>query len=370
MKNFIAFLILAIAAAMVTWIDNAIGLKWAILSVIGFGLGFTLSFSRFGIAFGWREMITKRSSYHVRIHLITILTEIVFFTVCLSFAHALFNGDMVGNVSPIGVPFIVGAFLFGIGMQLAGVCASGTLYCCGEGNPRAWIVFIFFGVGTIISNHWKKPLNETFHSQVVMAKDLTGNIWSGMFLNLALLALLFVLFVYTEYKKHGKIMPVFNTKELFWKDGRFTILTGGLIIAVLNSSVVAINGKAWTITGAIYNMSVHFANLFGFESSSPLLQVPLFKDPMVGMFFLGLLGATFSRCIIGNQNQTPVKVGSSMAAVLGGLLLGLGGVFAGCNLGGFFDGTASGSLHGWVWMLMALAGSFIGIRLRPVFKMA
>jgi len=45
----------------------------------------------------------------------------------------------------------------------------------------------------------------------------------------------------------------------------------------------------------------------------------------------------------------------------------MGAMYAACNLGGFFDGTASGSLHGWVWMLMALAGSLIGIRLRPLF---
>ncbi|MFS1163381.1 YeeE/YedE thiosulfate transporter family protein, partial [Aeromonas salmonicida] len=54
---------------------------------------------------------------------------------------------------------------------------------------------------------------------------------------------------------------------------------------------------------------------------------------------------------------------------LGGLLMGMGAMYSACNLGGFFDGTASGSLHGWVWMLMALAGSLIGIRLRPLFKL-
>ncbi len=65
----------------------------------------------------------------------------------------------------------------------------------------------------------------------------------------------------------------------------------------------------------------------------------------------------------------PMRLGNSLASIIGGLLMGMGAMYSACNLGGFFDGTASGSLHGWVWMLMALAGSLIGIRLRPLFKL-
>ncbi|MGB1862697.1 MAG: YeeE/YedE thiosulfate transporter family protein [Candidatus Puniceispirillum sp.] len=39
----------------------------------------------------------------------------------------------------------------------------------------------------------------------------------------------------------------------------------------------------------------------------------------------------------------------------------------GCNIGAFLGGIASGSLHGWIWFAMAMAGSVLGIRLRAVF---
>jgi hypothetical protein len=40
-----------------------------------------------------------------------------------------------------------------------------------------------------------------------------------------------------------------------------------------------------------------------------------------------------------------------------GGLMGFGAVTAyGCNVGGFFSGIVSGSLHGWVWMFAALVG--------------
>ncbi|MBZ0132386.1 MAG: YeeE/YedE family protein [Rhodocyclaceae bacterium] len=61
---------------------------------------------------------------------------------------------------------------------------------------------------------------------------------------------------------------------------------------------------------------------------------------------------------------------SLAAAVLGGLLMGYGARIAfGCNIG-VFSGVASTSLHGWLWLAAALAGSWIGVRLRPRFGLA
>ncbi len=53
---------------------------------------------------------------------------------------------------------------------------------------------------------------------------------------------------------------------------------------------------------------------------------------------------------------------------IGGLLLGYGARLAyGCNIGAYFSGIASSSLHGWVWLVAALVGSVVGTALRPLF---
>ena len=39
----------------------------------------------------------------------------------------------------------------------------------------------------------------------------------------------------------------------------------------------------------------------------------------------------------------------------------------GCNVGAFYSGIATGSLHGWAWFAEAFAGSTLGLRLRPWF---
>lgn len=39
----------------------------------------------------------------------------------------------------------------------------------------------------------------------------------------------------------------------------------------------------------------------------------------------------------------------------------------GFNIGAFFSGIASTSLHGWVWIAAAIPGTWLGVRIRPWF---
>jgi Sulphur transport/AhpC/TSA family len=42
----------------------------------------------------------------------------------------------------------------------------------------------------------------------------------------------------------------------------------------------------------------------------------------------------------------------------------------GCNIGAYFSGIASGSLHDWLWLVAAFIGNIAGTRLRPVFGLS
>ena len=62
---------------------------------------------------------------------------------------------------------------------------------------------------------------------------------------------------------------------------------------------------------------------------------------------------------------------SLVAAVIGGLLLGYGARLAyGCNIGAYFSGIASASVHGWLWLVAAFLGSVLGTYLRPWFGLS
>ena len=66
-----------------------------------------------------------------------------------------------------------------------------------------------------------------------------------------------------------------------------------------------------------------------------------------------------------------LSAGSVIAAIIGGLLLGYGARIAfGCNIGAYFSGIGSTSMHGWLWFAAAFAGSTLGARMRPWFGLS
>jgi hypothetical protein len=72
-----------------------------------------------------------------------------------------------------------------------------------------------------------------------------------------------------------------------------------------------------------------------------------------------ILGALIAAGFAGRfEPSLKVPPRSLLAAVIGGLMLGIGA---------FFSGVASSSLHGWVWILFAIPGNWIGAQLRPAF---
>jgi uncharacterized membrane protein YedE/YeeE len=59
------------------------------------------------------------------------------------------------------------------------------------------------------------------------------------------------------------------------------------------------------------------------------------------------------------------------AAILGGLLMGYGARLSnGCNISAYFSSLAAGNASGWLWLAAALAGCWIGLKLRPLFGLS
>jgi len=86
----------------------------------------------------------------IRAHMVMLGTATLLFAPILAFGISFFGAEVTGYVSPLGVSLIVGAFIFGIGMVLAGGCASGVLMRIGEGHALHWVVLIGFIIGTIL----------------------------------------------------------------------------------------------------------------------------------------------------------------------------------------------------------------------------
>jgi len=85
-----------------------------------------------------------------------------------------------------------------------------------------------------------------------------------------------------------------------------------------------------------------------------------------------ILGAMVAACAAGSfvlKRRVPGKV--IAGALLGGVLMGYGARIAyGCNIGAYFSGIASFSLHGWLWMIIAVLGTYLGLKARPLFGLS
>jgi uncharacterized protein len=136
-----------VAAALAVGV--AFGARLGALMLIGGLLGMVLYHAAFGFTAAWRVFITERRGRGLRAQMVMLTLAVLLFFPALG-AGSLFGQPVYGFVAPIGVSVVFGAFLFGVGMQLGGGCASGTLFTAGGGNARMLITLLFFIVGSLI----------------------------------------------------------------------------------------------------------------------------------------------------------------------------------------------------------------------------
>ncbi|NLW10010.1 MAG: YeeE/YedE family protein [Firmicutes bacterium] len=130
----------------------------AISWVIGIGFGVVLQKSRFCFAAAFRDPFLTGSTSLAKAVIIAVAIASLGFG-AVQYAAVSGGGNPPGFISPVGLHTAIGAILFGIGMVIAGGCASGTLMRVGEGFTMQWLVLVFFVIGTLWGTHdyafWK-----------------------------------------------------------------------------------------------------------------------------------------------------------------------------------------------------------------------
>jgi uncharacterized membrane protein YedE/YeeE len=162
-------------------------------------------------------------------------------------------------------------------------------------------------------------------------------------------------------------------------EGPWPLLAGAVGLALVNCATLALAGRPWGITSAFALWGSKLLATLGVDvaswpywappSRAAELRASVLNDVPSVMNFGILLGALLAAGLAGRFRPSwRIPPRSLGAAILGGLLLGYGARLAsGCNIGAFFGGTASGSLHGWVWFVAAIGGGIVGVQLRPWF---
>jgi uncharacterized membrane protein YedE/YeeE len=349
--------------------------RMPVLVLAGAAIGAVLLRTTFGFAGAFRSLIEVRDASGFRAHAVMLALATALMMPLLALG-SLWGQPMAGGSTAVGVGFAVGALLFGAGMQVGGGCASGTLFSLGGGNARLIGTLFGFVVGSALgAAHmgfwWSLP--------ALPAATAQGLVGYGPAIALQLAALGALWWAARRFSPAGK--PV-AARSLRGRLAAVPVLVwGGVALAVLNAVVLVLSGKPWGETSAFALWGSKWATALGIDAHGwaywqrpgfgAQLDRPVLQDTTSVMDGAILLGAALAAAAAGVFR--PSWGGNWRAwagALLGGIAMGYGARLSnGCNIGAYFSAIAAGNLSGWAWMALALAGSWIGVKLRPVFSL-
>lgn len=199
----IGILLFAGIIALGLWLIG-VNEKMVFYLVTGVCFGFILQRSRFCFTAACRDPLLTKSTSLTRAVLVAFAVATIGFT-AIKYGAAENSLDLAG-VNALSLATAIGAFLFGIGMVIAGGCASGTLMRIGEGFTMQLLALVFFIIGSLLADSHKAFWTDNFHSQgtkIFLPNVLgMGYLWAAV-LQLALIATLYFVAEWYENKKIG-----------------------------------------------------------------------------------------------------------------------------------------------------------------------
>jgi uncharacterized membrane protein YedE/YeeE len=351
-----------------------------LLFLIGLALGLVLFNSRFGFTSAWRQLVAVRQGKALRAHMLMLAAACILFAPILAHQVSFRDVPVAPSLAPIGWGLFVGAFLFGVGMQLGGSCASGTLFAIGSGQSAILLTLVGF-IGGATLGAYNLPWWNKLPAHDPVSLTQWGGYPGALAISLLVMAAIVVL---TYVLGRGAGVPPLEEPPVARGASRvvrgsWPLWVGALLLAGLNALTLFISGGAWGVTFAFALWGSKILDLVGVD----VLSWGFWQDPAnlskydAGIFvektsvmdFGIIVGALVASAVAGQwilHRNVPGRL--ALGAVIGGVLMGYGARLAfGCNIGAYFGGIASFSLHGWIWGVLAIIGTAAGLALRPLF---
>lgn len=335
------------------------GPRYALLLLIGLGFGLALEGLRFGFAGPWRKAAQGDSR-----GLLAQLLSIGLAALVMIPLIAANPTELIGAIAPVGVAMLLGAFVFGLTMQIVMGCGSGTLVNAGSGNALGLAALPLFIVGSFLGTLHLEAWQGLGSLPVI---SLTGVFGPGVAVALTILALAAVALVAALRARKGQRLP----------DRRLivaAVLLAGL--AVLN---LVVAGQPWGIVYGLGLWGAKVAQAAGMDvTASVFWSAPANLERLgqtiltdvtsltnIGIIGGAIMAARWRRPVA--DQIAPLPVRAWVVAMVAALAMGYSSRLAfGCNVGAFYSGISTGSLHGWAWFPAAFAGGMVALRLRPL----
>ena len=248
---------------------NAYGPAQGALFLVGGALGVSLYHAAFGFTSAWRVFIAEGRGRGLRVQMLLLaLAVILFFPVLAS--GSLFGNEVRGSVSPAGLSVIIGAFMFGAGMQLGGGCASGTLFTAGGGNARMLVTLFFFIVGSLLGT-----INFDWWTSLPSLPPIS--LWgrfgapAGIALSLVVFGAIALVTVWVEKRRNGALEqepPSPRHGLPRYLRGPWPLVAGAIALVLLNFATLALAGRPWGVTSAFALWGAKGAQLIGIDPTA------------------------------------------------------------------------------------------------------
>ncbi len=324
--------------------------------ICGLLLGFVLQRGRFCIVGAYRDLIINKKSKMFLATFIVIAIQSI----------GVFALTSAGVISLEAGPFpwlgtMVGGIIFGIGMVLAGGCATGTWYRAGEGLIGSWIALGGYALGAAMTKYGvllpagdylksfqssETYIHETFHiSPWVLVALLTGIVGGLM---------------WRELKKPKIKIARMKPKKtglahLLFEKSWHPFVTAGLIglIAIL----------AWPLSQATGRMH-------GLGITTPTANIMTFlvtgEDALIdwGVFLvLGIMIGSFIAAKGAGEFRFRLPDKKTLGNnAFGGIIMGFGASIAGgCTIGNGLVNSAIFTWQGWAAIVFFLIGTWIAV---------
>jgi hypothetical protein len=337
----------------------SVSVRQAVLFGVGLGMGAALAGARFGFTTGWRQLVEQRDPRGVT-------GQLLLLGLAAALAMPLLGSfpELQAALGPPSISLLLGAFVFGAAMQIADGCGSGTLYKAGLGVPLNMGILPLFALGSFLGS---VHLDSWLALGAVEPVGLVAQWGAGTALVVTLGGLVLAALGVRAWVGRSRT----------WLDRRW--LWGAVALAVLATLNLVIAGQPW---GVVYG--------FGLWAAKVVTATGLF-DPVANAFWgqaghaqrlaqsvlldvtsitnIGILaGALWVAARDRTAVSRPLTATQWVVGLAAGFIMGYASRLAfGCNVGAMLSGIATGSLHGWLWVPMAFAGTLLGLRLRQRF---
>ncbi|KQB86909.1 YeeE/YedE thiosulfate transporter family protein [Corynebacterium lowii] len=257
------------------------------------------------------------------------------------------------DLAPLAV--ILGGLIFGLGIVLAGGCASGTWYRSAEGLVGSWIALGTYALSAAAMKAGAlRGFNEALHSRTLPLRSLPETLGlSPWWFALALSAGTVVLvrrFLATE-----KPLPALHRER--WKRP-LHLYTAAVLIGLLG--VIAWPLSAATGRNDGLGITTPTSNILRYAVTGDTQRVDWGVMLVLGIF----AGAFVAAKLTGEFRVRVPDATAATRAVVGGLAMGVGASLAGgCTVGNGMVQTSLFTYQGWLALLFIALGVGLGAKL-------